>query len=404
MTVLTVSQINSYVKQVLDGDKNLKGVFISGEISNFKGQYSSGHLYFSLKDSGSAISAVMFAPNASRLRFKPENGMKVIVGGRISIYETTGQYQLYVESMQPDGKGALAVAYEQLKKKLTARGVFDESRKLPLPMFPEKIGVITSASGAVIQDIKNVVSRRCPLTEIILYPSSVQGDNAPSELIEGIKYFNEARNVDVIIIGRGGGSFEDLNCFNDEKLVLAIYDSEIPVISAVGHETDFTLCDFVSDKRAPTPSAAAELAVPSIDDLTVSVNGTFAMIYKIANEKLSYAYRDIDRLKDRITSKSPEKQLENEILSVRLIYERINSTVEKRLTLEKSGIDSLANSINALSPIRLLQKGYSITKKENGVISSVAELGKGDTVEVRLSDGSAECTVREINKLGDQQA
>ena len=396
---LTVTQVNTYVKQLLEGDRILRSVFVCGEISNFKGHYSSGHLYFSLKDEKSSISAVMFSSNASRLRFKLEDGMKVIVTGRISLYGVTGQYQLYVESLQPDGKGALALAYEQLKTKLAAQGVFDDQRKRPLPVMPKRIGVITSPTGAVIQDIKNVTSRRCPLTEICLYPSAVQGDNAAEQLTSGIKYFSEKKNVDVIIIGRGGGSFEDLNCFNDEKLIWAIYDCPIPVISAVGHETDFTLCDLAADRRAPTPSAAAELAVPDKAELLASVSSSFGKMQLRLSYLISVSYQDVDRLKDSIALKSPEKQIENELLSVEHLSQRMKSTVESRLAVEQLQIDSLANNINALSPIRLLQKGYSVSKKDGSVITSLEALSVGDRVELRLSDGTAECTVNNIKKL-----
>ncbi len=401
LTALTVSQVNSYVKQVLDGDKNLKAVFVCGEISNFKGHYSSGHLYFSLKDAKASLSAVMFNSAASRLRFRPENGMKVIVTGRITIYEATGQYQLYVESMQPDGKGAIALAYEQLKNRLSAEGLFDDKYKKELPVFPKRIGVITSATGAVIRDILNVSQRRCPMTEICLYPSSVQGERAAQELIEGIRYFDGAKDVDVIIIGRGGGSFEDLNCFNDEALVRAIFDCTIPVISAVGHETDFTLCDFVSDRRAPTPSAAAELAVPDRAELAGAVADLLDRIQMQTGGMLALAYQDIDRLRDSIYIRSPERQLENELLSIRLLSDSIRISIENKLSIEQMQTDSLANSINAMSPIRLLQKGYSIASKNGKAVRSASELETGQKIEIRLSDGSAECSVLNVNKRGE---
>ena len=399
--VLTVSQVNSYVKQMLDGDKNIRNIFISGEISNFRGNYSSGHWYFSLKDQKSSISAVMFAGNACRVRFTPEDGMEVIVTGRISLYEVTGQYQLYVDSMQPNGKGAVALAYEQLRNKLEAKGLFDVKHKRPLPRLPRRIGVITSPSGAVIQDIKNVVERRCPLTEIYLYPSAVQGDGAAEQLTRGIQYFNKKKNVDVIIIGRGGGSMEDLFCFNNEMLIWAIYDSSIPIISAVGHETDFTLCDFASDQRAPTPSAAAELAVPDKADLVKDIDLLFRRMSSRVSYSLSTSYQDIDRLKDSVASLHPERFFEKEMLTVQLLSTRIDAAAENKLIYEQEQLNAVAGNINALSPIRLLQKGYTVTTKRGKCVSSVAKVKSGDKLDVRFADGTAQCSVIKIKKLGE---
>lgn len=399
---MTVTQVNNYVKALLDGDKNLKSVFISGEISNFRGRYSSGHMYFSLKDEKAAISCVMFSGNASRLRFEPESGMKVIVSGSITVYPASGQYQINVVSMQPDGKGAIALAYEQLKNKLAAQGVFDDRHKQPLPLLPRRIGVVTSPSGAVIEDIKKVTARRCPLTEIILYPSAVQGDGAATQLTSGIKYFNEHKNVDVIIIGRGGGSMEDLFCFNDENLIWAIYDCTIPIISAVGHETDFTLCDFAADKRAATPSMAAELAVPSKEEMRAELASISELLRSSVSDLISVSYQDVDRLKDFVSAHSPEKYVENELLSIKLFASSIQSSAENRLALEQAQTDALASHINALSPIKLLQKGYSMTMKKTltgeKCVTSVSALKKGDKVKVRFLDGAADCTVENATK------
>ncbi|MBQ1388027.1 MAG: exodeoxyribonuclease VII large subunit [Clostridia bacterium] len=391
--VLTVSQVNSYVKQSLDGDRKLQNIFVNGEISNFKGNYSSGHWYFTLKDNRSAISAVMFSNNNARVRFKPQDGMKVIVSGRVSLYEVTGQYQFYVDSMQPDGKGGIALAYEQLRDKLQAQGLFDAKHKIPLPTLPKRIGVVSSASGSVIQDIKNVVGRRCPLSEIILYPSAVQGDGAAEQLSAGVRYFNSTGSADVIIIARGGGSMEDLFCFNDENLVWAIYDSHIPIISAVGHETDFTLCDFAADQRAPTPSAAAELAVPDREELLAAIKAIEKRMENRAAQCMYREYQDIDRLKDIITAKNPERQIEHQMLWLELYSTRINAAVENRLTAEFEQTNTLAAQINALSPIRLLQKGYSVTTKRGKCITSAKTLKEGDKVTVRFSDGSVQCKV-----------
>jgi len=397
-SVLTVTQINTYIKTLLDGDKKLKSVFISGEISNFNNHYRSGHFYFSLKDEKSVIKAVMFSSNASRVCFRPSDGMKVIVSGRISLYEASGQYQLYVESMQPDGAGSLAIAYEQLKNRLEDEGLFDVSHKLPIPEFPKKIGVITSATGAVIQDIKNVISRRCPLCEIILCPAAVQGDQAPAQLTAAVELMNSLNNVDVIIIGRGGGSFEDLNCFNDEILIRTIYASKIPIISAVGHETDFTLCDFVSDLRAPTPSAAAELAVPNIQDLEEDVFDVLGKIENIVSNKLYSEMQGLDKLNEMIIRFSPEKNLKKEQNDIILINKRLDNIIKNVIRVEKIESKALADKINMLNPINILNQGYSMVLKDNKAISSADMLNVGDTITVRMSDGLAECCVNSIAK------
>ncbi|MBQ3692798.1 MAG: exodeoxyribonuclease VII large subunit [Clostridia bacterium] len=400
-SILTVSQINTYIKMLLDGDNNLRNVFVSGEISNFNNNYRSGHFYFSLKDDKSVIKAVMFSSNASRVRFKPMDGMKVIVSGRVSLYEATGQYQLYVESMQPDGIGALAIAYEQLKNKLESEGLFDDEHKLPIPMFPKKIGVITSPTGAVIQDIKNVVSRRCPISDIVLCPVAVQGELAPPQLTEAVKLFNKLNNVDVIIIGRGGGSFEDLNCFNDETLIRTIYDSEVPIISAVGHETDFTLCDFVSDLRAPTPSAAAELAVPDRNELLKNIGDIFGKIENTVSDKLYSEMQFIDKLNDTVRNLRPDNYIANEYIYLDSLKKEFNYIIENKIKINKTEITALANKVNTLNPINLLNKGYSIVIKNNVPVNSVVNMNLGENISVRMSDGTVKCRVESINKFGD---
>ena len=400
-SILTVSQINTYIKMLFDGDNNLGNVFVSGEISNFNNNYRSGHFYFSLKDDKSLIKAVMFSSNASRVRFKPTDGMKVIVSGRVSLYEVSGQYQLYVDSMQPDGIGALAIAYEQLKNKLEAEGLFDEEHKFPIPQFPKRIGVITSPTGAVIQDIKNVVSRRCPLSEIVLCPVAVQGEAAPPQLAKAVTLFNVLNNVDVIIIGRGGGSFEDLNCFNDETLIRTIYNSKIPVISAVGHETDYTLCDFVSDLRAPTPSAAAELAVPDRTELLKNIGDIFADIENTVSHKLYSEMQSIDKLNDTIQNLRPDNYIINERVYLDSIKKNLNTVISNKLKISKTEITALADKVNTLNPINLLNKGYSIVIKNNVPVNSVVNMNLGENISVRMSDGTVKCRVESINKFGD---
>ena len=392
--VLSVSQLNNYIKSQIDSDEKLKGVFVKGEISNFKRNYS-GHLYFSLKDKDSVINIVMFKGFASRLRFEPENGMKIIVSGNVTVYTPSGQYQIQCMSMQPDGIGALTLAYEQLKRKLEEEGLFDISHKRELPFAPKRIGVITSATGAVIQDIRNVVSRRYPITEIVLCPVSVQGESAPPQLITALKLFNSMDDIDVIIIGRGGGSLEDLYCFNDELLVREIYKSKIPVISAVGHETDFTLCDFVADKRAPTPSAAAEIAVPDRNELLKNIILNYRSIEGCVDDKIKKEYQSVDILSDRIRLQSSSGRFDREKESVKALYESIGKSTANKIRSEKAYITLLAEKADALSPIRLLQRGYSVVQKDNRVVASAKELYKGDAVTVKMSDGSVECSVKE---------
>lgn len=395
-SVLTVSQVNSYIKMLLDSDRHLSSVFITGEISNFNNNYRSGHLYFSLKDDKAVIKAVMFSSNASRLRFNPCDGMNVIVAGRVSLYEASGQYQVYVDSMQPDGIGALTVAYEQLKDKLQKEGLFASEHKLPIPVFPQRIGVITSATGAVIQDIKNVISRRYPVAEIVLCPTAVQGEGASGQLTQAVRLFNSLNNVDVIIIGRGGGSFEDLNCFNSEELVREIYKSEIPVISAVGHETDFTLCDFVADMRAPTPSAAAELAVPDSFQLKRNIEDLFYNIYNKVDANIKAQLQDIDLLSEKFSV----YELKNSVLSQKAEIDNllgsINNRIKNDLNLRRLKIDNLADKVNNLSPMNVLKRGYSVVNTKYGVVKSVNELSENESVTVRLSDGTVECTVNSI--------
>ncbi len=390
--VLSVSQLNNYIKSQIDSDAKLKGIFVKGEISNFKRNYS-GHLYFSLKDEDSVINVVMFKGYASRLRFEPENGMKVMLSGNVTVYTPSGQYQIQGMSMQPDGIGALSLAYEQLKNKLEKEGLFDASHKKEIPETPGKIGVITSATGAVIQDIRNVVSRRYPLAEIVLCPVSVQGETAPSQLTAALKLFNSIGDVDVIIIGRGGGSLEDLYCFNDEKLVREIYNSRIPVISAVGHETDYTLCDFVADRRAPTPSAAAEIAVPERNELIKSVILDYKIIEGCVDDKIKKELQSIDLIADKLHLIRSAGRFEKERNSVAALAEMIKNKVNNIIGTERSNIIFLSEKAEALSPIKVLQRGYGVVEKNNSIVSSVSEIYEGDRVTVTLSDGKLDCSV-----------
>ena len=308
--ILTVTQLNTYAKSIVEQDTTLSNVFVMGEISNFVDHYRSGHLYMSIKDNQSVISAVMFAGNASRLKFRPENGMSVIIRGRVSIYERDGRYQLYIDDMQPDGVGALAVAFEQMKEKLSKAGLFDNEHKMRIPEIPEKIGVISSPTGAAVQDVLNVLNRRYPVAEIVFAGVQVQGDSAASTIIDAIKKLNNT-DVDVIIIARGGGSAEDLWPFNDEKLAYAIFQSAIPIISGVGHETDFTICDFVADLRAPTPSVAAELAVPDIREQKFYLSALKSALDNAIETDIKEKQYNLEQLTKSSVLKNPEKIIEN---------------------------------------------------------------------------------------------
>lgn len=392
-TVFSVSQLNTYVKSIIDSDLLLRNVFVTGEISNFTNHYRTGHFYLTLKDENAAVRAVMFRASNMRLRFIPENGMRVIVRGRVSMFERDGQYQLYIEDMQPDGIGALNLAFEQLKERLSAEGLFSDEFKQPVPSRCSRIGVVTSATGAVIQDIKNVVSRRYPLATIVLSPVEVQGPNAAPQIVEAINSFNMLDNVDVLIVGRGGGSIEDLWAFNEEIVARAVFNSKIPVISAVGHETDFTICDFVADLRAPTPSAAAELAVPDIRedkrflDNVVGIISS-ALIERIENEKCKLNF-----LSERLKFRSPVCIIDEMLNTVDSLYSGILNKVNDRITFEDTKIATLCARLDALSPLKVMARGYSIALKNNKVVTSVDDLSAGDTVTVRFADGDKDCEV-----------
>lgn len=392
-TVLSVTQLNTYVKSILEGDLLLRNVFVVGEISNFTNHYRTGHYYMTLKDENSCIKAVMFRSANQRLRFMPESGMGVIVRGRVSLYDRDGQYQLYIEDMQPDGIGALNLAFEQLKNKLAAEGLFDESFKKSIPSRIRKIGVVTSATGAVIQDIKNVVSRRYPLAEIILAPVEVQGVNAAPQIAAAIDDFNSGDYADVLIVGRGGGSLEDLWAFNEEIVARAVFRSKIPVISAVGHETDFTICDFVADLRAPTPSAAAELAVPDIRDDIAFVNGAVSLMESTIDKRIKSELDKLYLLKDKLNLLSPTNLIDERMNTVSLLYNDALNRINDKLNCEGNRFAVACAKIDSLNPIKVLSRGYSITMKENKIIKSINDVTCGDRISVKFSDGEKECEV-----------
>lgn len=397
--VLSVSQLNRYIKMNFDADENLANIFISGEISNFTNHYRTGHLYFTLKDDSAAVRAVMFNSSAKRLKFMPEDGMKVIARGRVSVYEASGQYQLYVDDMQPDGVGALNLAYEQLKEKLQKEGLFSELHKKPLPPYPEKVGVITSPTGAAVRDIINVLGRRFPYAEIVFCPVLVQGEGAHLQLTNAVNLFNSERAADVIIIGRGGGSIEDLWEFNDEGLARAVYNSEIPVISAVGHETDFTICDFVADMRAPTPSAAAELAVPDANELQYALSALKNRMFINVSSGIADRRSRLEYLTSKGALKSPDEMLSNRSQRLDTAFSKMLSSYENRIGGKKVEFISAATALSKLDPMSVLMRGFAFVSDKNGKnVYSSQSLAKGDKINVRFHDGSAVCEVKEITQ------
>ncbi len=397
--VLSVSQLNRYIKMNFDADENLANIFISGEISNFTNHYRTGHLYFTLKDDSAAVRAVMFNSSAKRLKFMPEDGMKVIARGRVSVYEASGQYQLYVDDMQPDGVGALNLAYEQLKEKLQKEGLFSELHKKPLPPYPEKVGVITSPTGAAVRDIINVLGRRFPYAEIVFCPVLVQGDGAHLQLTDAVNLFNSERAADVIIIGRGGGSIEDLWEFNDEGLARAVYNSDIPVISAVGHETDFTICDFVADMRAPTPSAAAELAVPDANELQYALSALKNRMFLNVSSGIADRRSRLEYLMSKGALKSPDEMLSNRSQRLDTAFSKMLSSYENRIGGKKVEFISAATALSKLDPMSVLMRGFAFVSDKSGKnVFSSQSLAKGDKINVRFHDGSAVCEVKEITQ------
>ena len=385
--ILTVSQLNFYVKSILDSDQRLNYVFLCGEISNLTDHYRSGHIYLSLKDNKSVIRAVMFAGNARNLKFKPMEGMKVICRGRVTLYEATGQYQYYIEDMQPDGIGALYQAYEQLKEKLQSKGLFDQSHKKPIPYCPKTIGVITSPTGAAVQDIKNILTRRFPLVNIVLCPVLVQGDNAASQLIDAVNKLNEYDLCDTIIIGRGGGSIEDLWAFNDENLAYAIYNSHIPVISAVGHETDFTICDFVSDLRAPTPSAGAELAVPDRNEILQNLDAQRQYLSSLMDKKLIENNNIVSEMTTKLLSLSPDDKIAKLYNDLDFLSQKYENNSNRIFQNTANKIELLATKLESLNPVSILKRGYSVVTNNDKTVTSVKDVKNGDTLAINVTDG-----------------
>ena len=387
-SVLTVSELNGYVKNLFESDRILGAVTVKGEISNFI-YHRSGHLYFSLKDEYGQIKAIMFRSSASRLKFMPENGMKVTVHGSVNIYTKDGSVQLYVNQMQPDGIGALYLAYEQMKERLYREGLFDVEHKQTIPKIPMRIGVITSPTGAAIRDIINVLGRRFPLATVYLYPSLVQGDEASANLVEAVNYFDKSGLVDVVIIGRGGGSLEDLWAFNSENLARRIFEARVPIISAVGHETDFTICDFVSDLRAPTPSAAAELAVPDMRELFLRVNALTDGVYSALARCCEKRRHALELISQRASIKNPEQIFECRKRNVADFEKQISRLVDDKIKDAKVKLIPVVQKLDALSPIATMRRGFTVALKNGAVVKSIADISLDDELTLRFLDGTA---------------
>ena len=393
---LDVSEANSYIKRILINDPILCNLKIKGEISNFK-VHSSGNVYLSLKDQNSKINCVIFRNDYDR-NLNLENGTKVIVSGYISVYERDGSYQLYIKHIEIAGIGKLYIEFNKLKEKLQTEGLFDYKYKKPIPKIPKSIGVVTSPTGAVIRDIINVIKRRYPKVHIKLYPVKVQGEGAKDEICEGIRFFNEIHKVDTIIIGRGGGSIEDLWAFNEEEVARCVFESKIPIISAVGHEIDFTICDFVSDMRAPTPSAAAEIATSDVDDLYFKLENIKSRMNKSLTNIVNYDEQKLKYTFNRINTILNDYIISDKIYDLDKIIEKLNNNIETRINKEEMNLKNLGSLLHNLSPLRTLDRGYSIINKEDVVVNSVLKVSENDEIEVVLSDGSLDCTVNKINK------
>ena len=396
--VLSVTQINEYIRSRMDADPTLAQVAVRGEISNYK-LYPSGHHYFTIKDEGGALKCVMFKGSALRLRFRPENGMKIIAMGKISVFPRDGAYQLYCSAMVLDGVGDLHAAFEQLKAKLAAQGLFDSAHKKPIPKYPKVIGIVTSSAGAAVHDMLRIIRKRYPLTEVRLFPVRVQGVEAPPEIVGAIRYANRYKMADVLIVGRGGGSIEDLWAFNDERVAYAIYESEIPVISAVGHEPDVTISDFVADLRAATPSNAAELAVPDQDALRQTLDAMSDSMATTLSRQVKNARQYLHVLSSSAALKSPTAYLDQKRKTLELMNSRLVSNQKSTLDKKKQHFVGLTAKLDAMSPLKVLTRGYAMASKEDGsVLRSVRQVKPGDRVKVSLGDGSLQASVTNVKE------
>ncbi len=396
--ILSVTQINEYVRTIMDGDSLLTGLAVKGEISNYK-VYPSGHHYFTLKDDGGSLKCVMFRGNSIKLRFKPENGMRVIAIGRISVYPRDGAYQLYCTGLMLDGKGDLYTAFEQLKNKLAAAGLFDSNHKKLIPKHPESIGIITSSAGAAVHDILRILNKRYPLVKVRLLPVRVQGAEAPAEIVSAIKYANRHRLADVLIVGRGGGSVEDLWAFNDEQVAYAIYESEIPVISAVGHEPDVTISDFVADLRAATPSNAAELVVPDRDALKQYLDSVSDTLYTTISRSLHAATQHLRILSSSPALQSPDTYLNQRGKDLEMLYKRILAAHNENIGRNRQRYIACVSKLDALSPLKVLSRGYAMVQTgEGALIRSTRQTNVGDSVKITLSDGYLTAHITDVEE------
>ncbi len=400
---LSVTELNTYIKDLVDINPPLGDIYVKGEISNFKA-HSSGHMYFSLKDEGGALRAVMFRSSAYGLKFRPENGMNVTAHGRISVFVRDGTYQLYCDTMEPEGIGSLYLAFEQLKAKLEKEGLFDSSHKKALPKIPSHVGVVTSPTGAAVRDIINVCGRRFPYAKISVYPALVQGPEAPDSVAAGIDYFNSCTDADVLIVGRGGGSIEDLWAFNSELVARRIYASRIPVISAVGHETDYTICDFVSDVRAPTPSAAAELSVPDTAELKQKFNNIIVRESGVMARRIGEYRARLSAIESSRAMQSPMNAVEDRRMNVLSLSDRIDRAYQSQDNIRRGLLAEKAGRLSALDPLAVLSRGYTAVFSDGRVVKKAAALTKGETVSLRFADGSASAVIESTDIINGKGA
>ena len=396
--VFSVSELNSLIKELFDETRLFQNISVRGELSNYK-VYPSGHHYFTLKDSESSLRCVMFKSSALRLRFRPESGMSVTAFGRLSVYPRDGAYQLNCTSLMPEGTGDLQVAFEQLKKKLSDEGLFDASHKKPLPAYPQRIAIVTSSAGAAVHDMIRILSRRWPMSKVLLLPVRVQGSEAPAEIVGAIRYANRHALADLIITGRGGGSIEDLWAFNDERVARAIYASEIPVISAVGHEPDVTISDYVADRRASTPSNAAEIAVPDASEERQSLASLSIRAAQAMDKRLRQMRSELDNLRDRRVLRDAGAYLDDRRVELDHMRDKLGAAMENELGRKRREQVRLAAALDAMSPLRVLTRGYAVASDENGrIVSSVKTISAGSRLRLKLSDGSAACTVESVDE------
>ncbi len=396
---ITVRQLNLYVKSLLEGDKRLVSCIVVGEVSNFKRHFSSGHCYFTLKDEFAAIKCVMFKTNAQNLKFDITDGLKLVLHGKVSIYEKDGSYQFYVDYAEPEGVGAKALALKQLKEKLASEGLFNQESKRPLVKYPKKIAVVTSSLGAALQDIINIISRRYPLCELIVAGASVQGVNAVNEIVNALDKVYSLDGIDTVIIGRGGGSNEDLDAFNSEILARKVYQSPFPVISAVGHETDITICDLVADLRAPTPSAAAELAVPDMAQVNRKIELLISNITNLCEAKIDLCTSKLNAVLPLFSLEKLNFYIENNALSLDLLSERISFLYKNNVNNFANKFGELTARVESLNPLKILSRGYGVVEKKNKALTSIENVEINDLLNIRLNDGEIDCKVIDRRKL-----